>query len=186
MIDLLLLEQAANAVILNCSEKPSPDQLVEVLLDAEKTARQQKKQSNFEELLGTWRLCFVTGTKKARNRAGIVLGSGRYLPNWVRIYLCYSPERIENRVDLGFVKFSLTGPVKFLTPKNLLVFDFTYLIVQVFGVKVYDGYVRGGKISEENFAQESVKKQAFFAYFLLQGKIIAARGRGGGLALWGR
>jgi hypothetical protein len=189
--DLLLLKQAANSVLANTSQKPSPTELVGTLLDGEKLAKHNKKRYSFEELRGTWRLCFITGTKKARNRAGIVLGAGRYVPNWVKIQITYTctendTGKVENVVQFGSLKLSLTGPVKFLAYKNILAFDFTHITVQLFGIKIYDGYIRGGKNSEETFYQTGVGKQAFFAYFLITDEIIAARGRGGGLALWRR
>lgn len=186
-----ILEQAAKSVISKTSEQPSPEQVVNRLLEAEKTAKKIKDCSTLKQLVGTWRLCFITGTKKARNRAGIILGSGRYVPSWLKIYLSYSDTtdttgRVENCVQFSFITLSLTGPTKFLSQKNILAFDFTRMTVQLFGVKVYDGSIRNGKSSEDKFYEEKINKQAFFAYFLREDNIIAARGRGGGLALWGR
>jgi hypothetical protein len=189
-----LLEQAAKSITTNSTSQPSPESLVEALLQAEKTAKKRKVHYSFEQLIGTWRLCFVTGTKKTRQRAGIVLGAGRYIPRWVKLQLCYSaaPTQqqdseagvVENSVELGALKLTLTGPTKFLPKKNILAFDFTRMTVQLFGAKLYKGYIRGGESKEQQFQQESVGKQAFFAYFLVEDKLIAARGRGGGLALW--
>lgn len=176
---------------------PSPD-VVEALLTVEKMAKKAKYQYNFEQLLGKWRLCWITGTKKTRQRAGIMLGAGRYLPNLLKIQLSYSSDGqsseiatlnsgyVENSVQFGFCKISLTGPVKFLTPQNILAFDFTRIKLEIGGIQVYSGTMRGGKASEMNFAQESIRKQAFFSYFLVTDRIMAARGRGGGLALWER
>lgn len=200
MESFLLLEQAAKSTITNFSPKPSPDEIVNALLCVEKNSKRDKKSSFLEQLLGTWQLCFVTGTKKTRQRAGIVLGAGRYLPSWVKIYLSYACNgenelietrfyesgTVENLVELGSLKLSLSGPVKFLSKKNILAFDFTRMTVRLFGIQLYHGYIRGGKTSEEKFYEENVGKQAFFAYFFLGNNCIAARGRGGGLALWGR
>ncbi|MCU0533355.1 MAG: hypothetical protein MUD14_05615 [Hydrococcus sp. Prado102] len=200
MESFLLLEQAAKSAITNLSPKPSPDDLVNALLCVEKNSKRDKKSYSLEQLVGTWQLCFITGTKKTRERAGIVLGSGRYLSSWVKIYLSYSCDRengsletpsyesgtVENLVELGSLKLALSGPVKFLSPKNILAFDFTRMTVRLFGIQLYQGYIRGGKTSEEKFYAERVSKQAFFAYFFVGNRCIAARGRGGGLALWGR
>ncbi|MGK7872415.1 MAG: hypothetical protein AB4426_03620, partial [Xenococcaceae cyanobacterium] len=139
-------------------------------------------------------LCFVTGTKKSRQKAGIVLGAGRYIPPFVKISLNYSqpPEspltqgRVENRVNLAALQLSLTGPVKFLSPKNILAFDFTRINLKLFGVTLYDNYISSGKAKEESFYTEKISHQAFFAYFYISEGAIAARGRGGGLALWSR
>jgi hypothetical protein len=51
---------------------------------------------------------------------------------------------------------------------------------------LYDGYIRKGQEREARFYEQGVKEQAFFTYFLVQNNAIAARGRGGGLALWTR
>jgi hypothetical protein len=76
---LALLEQAAQAILQRGVSKPPGDELVTALLDLEKQARYEKSSHCLRELVGNWRLCFITGTKKARNRAGIVLGAGKYL-----------------------------------------------------------------------------------------------------------
>ena len=76
--------------------------------------------------------------------------------------------------------------VKFLAKKNILAFDFTKATVQILGKTIYNNYIRGGKKSEETFYQKKVKNQAFFGYFFITEKAIAARGRGGGLAIWGK
>jgi hypothetical protein len=174
--------------------KKSPDLVVAELLTAEKEAKKQKISYSFTQLIGTWRLCFITGTKKTRKRAGVILGAGKYLPQFLKITLTYQATedtkpnqgRVENCVDLKLIKLFLTGPVKFLTPQNILAFDFTRMQLKLLGITLYDGYIRSGSEKETNFETESVKKQAFFTYFYLQKSIIAARGRGGGLALWTR
>ena len=58
--------------------------------------------------------------------------------------------------------------------------------VQILGITLYDGYIRGGKVSEESFFQKRIGQQAFFAYFVINPQILAARGKGGGLALWAK
>ncbi len=172
------------------SSLPSPSELVDALLAVEKMARKEKTSYSLEDLIGIWRLRFITGTKKTRQKAGIVLGAGRYIPQFIQISIQYyrhnstSAVRLENSVKLGFLTLSLTGPVKFLAPKNILVFDFTTITVRVLGVKLYDGYIRGGKEKEAEFEAEKIANQAFFVYFLIQNNLIAARGKGGGLALW--
>ena len=202
----VILEQAALASS-DKTDLPSPSSVVAALLAVER-AKQQKISYSFEQLIGTWRLCFVTGTKKSRQRAGIVLGAGRYIPRFVNISLNYSSiepspldrGRVENRVNLAALQLSLTGPVRFLSPKNLLAFDFTRMNLKLFGVTLYNGYIRAGKaedatvkessavsvVREESFYTDKISHQAFFAYFYIGEKAIAARGKGGGLALWSR
>lgn len=170
----------------------SSDKVVTALLAAEKKAKKQKINYSFEQLLGTWRLCFITGTKKTRKRAGIVLGAGRYLPQLIKITITYKKSedsasnrgKVENCVDLKLLKLSLTGPIKFLTPQNILAFDFTRMYLELLGITLYDGYIRSGAAKEASFDNDSIKQQAFFTYFFIDKSVIAARGRGGGLALW--
>lgn len=188
-----ILDEAVN-LSLTRSLLPDPSAVVETLLKAERQARKEKVNYSLEDLIGNWRLCFITGTKKTRQKAGIVLGAGSYIPQFIQISLKYyhpnseSTEevRVQNSVKFGFLTLSLTGPIKFLAPKNILVFDFTTMTIWFLGVKLYDGYIRGGKEKEAKFATEKLSKQAFFVYFLIQNNLIAARGRGGGLALWSK
>lgn len=188
-----ILQQAAKSNV-----KPSSNAVVEALLEAEKTAKKIKTRYSFAQLIGNWQLCFITGTKKTRKKAGIVLGAGRYIPQWIaKISIAYSAEsvaegeekseigRVENSVQVGAIELTLSGPTKFL-PNNILAFDFTRIAVKLLGKTVYQGFIRGGEAREAEFLSLSVGKQAFFAYFLVEDGIIAARGRGGGLALWGR
>jgi hypothetical protein len=188
---LALLEQATQAILQRGVNKPPGDELVAALLALEKEARYDKSSHCFRELVGNWRLCFITGTKKARNRAGIVLGAGKYLFPGIKIEIRFQETtqdqgEIENIVQVGTVRLSVKGPAKFLSKKNLLAFDFTQMRVQLLGITLYDGYIRGGKTSEENFFQKRIGQQAFFAYFVINPQILAARGKGGGLALWAK
>lgn len=193
MQNISILEQATNS-----NPKPSSNAVVAALLAAEKNGKKTKTRYSFQQLIGNWQLCFITGTKKTRKKAGIVLGAGRYIPQWIaKISIAYSAEsvaegeansevgRVENSVKVGTMELTLSGPTKFL-PNNILAFDFTRITVKLLGKTVYQGYIRGGESRETEFLSLSVGKQAFFAYFLVEDGIIAARGRGGGLALWGR
>ncbi len=127
-----VLSQATNAFRGQISTRPKPEILVNALLQAEKAAKQQRLTYNFESLVGKWRLCFATGTKKARERGGIVLGKGLYVPKFVAIHICLSAAlesdlgrgEIGNEVQLGSISLKLTGPAQYLGKKNLLAFDF--------------------------------------------------------------
>jgi len=163
--------------------------VVDALLKAEKAARQQQLAYPFEALCGCWRLCFATGTRK-RKRGGIILGKGFYVPKFVPAYISFSAKEssyqgeISNQVQLGALLLKFTGPCQWLNKKNLLAFDFTQLQLSLFSRAVYTGNVRGGKAKAENFSNQANAKQPFFAFFLVTADFIAARGRGGGLALW--
>jgi hypothetical protein len=187
------LDQAIEFLTTPSATPPAPEAVVEALLMAEKTAKQTKVRHSYPQLLGTWRLGFITGTKRSRQRAGVILGAGRFLPKWVKIQLSYSQlesgqERgtVQNSVELGPLVLILTGSTQFWQKTNILAFDFTRMKVSLSGLKLYEGYIRGGRDREARFYEQSVKEQAFFTYFLVENRCIAARGRGGGLALWTR
>jgi hypothetical protein len=177
------------------SDNPSTVAVVDALLQAEKTAKQQRILYPFESLLGKWRLCFTTGTRKAKQRGGIVLGKGFYVPKVAKAHISFSlPSQaldatanrgeITNQIQFGPVLLKLDGPAKYLGKKNLLAFDFTHMRVSLFGRNVYSGQVRGGKAQSADFHNQPIAKLPFFAFFLVTENFIAARGRGGGLALW--
>ncbi|NDJ22339.1 hypothetical protein GS682_11985 [Nostoc sp. B(2019)] len=185
------LSQAAAAYREQRGTRPSAEILVNALLQAEKAAKQQRLAYSFESLLGKWRLCFATGTKNVRKRGGIVLGKGLYVPKLVAIHIFFSAieqdlgkGEIANQVQLGSVFLKLTGPVQYLSKKNLLAFDFTQMLISLFGRVVYNKQIRSGKVQSEDFYNQPIAKLPFFAFFLVTEDFIAARGRGGGLALW--
>ncbi|NEP62641.1 MAG: hypothetical protein F6K31_37905 [Symploca sp. SIO2G7] len=187
------LDQAIAFLTIPSATAPTAESVVEALLMAEKMAKPSKLSSAYKNLLGTWRLGFITGTKRSRQKAGVILGSGRFLPKWVKIYLSYFQSEaeqeqgtVENFVELGLLKLVVTGPTQFWPKKNILAFDFTRMQVLFSGLKLYDGYIRGGREREANFYDQGLSKQAFFIYFLIENRCLAARGRGGGLALWTR
>ncbi|WP_066381682.1 MULTISPECIES: hypothetical protein [unclassified Anabaena] len=189
---LSTLCQAAAAYRGKNATNPTAKEVVNALLAAEKTAKQQRLTYNFESLVGKWRLCFATGTKKARQRGGIILGNGWYVPQLVTIHISFSvtPEAdfnrggIANQVQLGAILLKLTGPTKYLGKKNILAFDFNQMCLSVFERTIYNKPIRAGKVEAEDFYSQSIGKLPFFAFFLITEDMIAARGRGGGLALW--
>ncbi|NJM71414.1 MAG: hypothetical protein HC862_14945 [Scytonema sp. RU_4_4] len=191
-VTVLLL--AATAYQGQTNNRPCAEVVVNALLQAEKAAKQQRLTYPFESLIGQWRLCFATGTKKVRNKAGIVLGKGFYVPKLAPTHISFnttqavdeipSREEIGNSVQLGPVLLKLEGPAQYLGKKKLLAFDFLQMQVSLFSRVIYSGSIRGGKAQAENFYSQPVSKLPFFAFFLVTEDLIAARGRGGGLALW--
>ena len=175
--------------------RPSPEELLTTLLALEKSAKKERRVYDFEQLLGKWRLTFITGTKKAQKQAGNVLGKGRYLPGFVTVAIAYSadPENdstaewqkgtVLNSVKFGLLNLSVSGPIKFQAQKRLLAFDFTHVTVKLGGIKLYDGDMRGGEATAK-FNAAPIGKLPFFGYFYVEEKAIAARGKGGGVALW--
>lgn len=180
-----------NNAVSSKNSSPKSQILFEALLEAEKHSHKQKLQNEFEQLLGHWQLHFITGTKNSQKKLGNFLGSGFYLPSIFQVIISYSATenvtnkgRIENIVKFGLVKFIIDGPCKFIEKKNIMAFDFTYIKMFILGTKTYGKNIRNGKDSEAKFYETNVSQQAFFSYFYVSENTIAARGRGGGLALW--
>lgn len=193
--EILLLEQAIIEQNNQTSKikLPNSSQVVNALLKQEKTRKQTENNYSLADLIGVWNLRLITGTQKTRKRAGIILGEGKYIPQFIKIQIVYQAEQptsnlgqIINSVTIAFLQLSLTGPIKFIPQKSILVFDFTYLKVSVWGINLYQGYFQAGLSRETEFSQKKLKDQAFFTYFLIKDNFIAARGKGGGLALWSR
>lgn len=190
--DFAALSQAAATYRGEGGKLPSASLMVDALLAAEKAAKQQRLTYNFDSLVGKWRLCFATGTRKVRKRGGIVLGKGLYMPKFAAAHISFSASseqdlgrgEIGNQVQVGPVLVKLTGPAKYLGKKNLLAFDFTQMQISLLSRVVYNGQIRSGKVQNGDFYNQPIAKLPFFAFFLVTKDFIAARGRGGGLALW--
>jgi hypothetical protein len=191
MIDFINI---LNQVVDKQQKSPSTQDTFTALLNAEKHSHRNKPHYQFEQFLGSWQLCFINGTNKSRSQFATLLKDGFYLPPLIPIKITYSASpddetklhqgRVSNTVTVGLVQFTLEGPCKFIEKKNILAFDFTYLTMFILGKKIYSQNIRGGKKSDEKFFSQSISRQAFFSYFLVTDTFIAARGRGGGLALW--
>lgn len=185
------LAQAAKSFRDSNKTRPKADFVVNALLQAEKTAKQQKLTYPFTSLSGNWRLCFATGTRKVRKRGGIILGKGFYMPLFVPAYISFSTldtstnqGEISNQIKLGEFSLKLSGLTQYISKKNLLAFDFHSMQISLFNYKVYDGNMPGSQTNTSNFYDQKIAKLPFFAFFVITENFIAARGRGGGLALW--
>jgi hypothetical protein len=175
------------------SNRPDAKTVVEALLQAEKVAKQEHLSYPVESLLGQWQLWFTTGTRKQRS-GGIALGKGIYLPQFVQAQIGFEPAdasessaaplKINNQLQLGPIGFQVFGPARYPGKKNLLAFDFTQARFVIWNKALYQGNFRGGKAQANPFHQQPIAKLPFFAFFLVTDTFIAARGRGGGLAIW--
>ena len=186
------LTLAAAAFRDGTGNRPKANAVVNALLQVEKLAKQQRLSYPLESLLGHWRLCF-TAPRKAHLRGGIALGKGLYVPQIARAHISFSNQaptsgqsagiEISNSLQFSPLLFKLTGPAQYLGKKNKVKFDFTYMQLCLFGRAVYSGKFRSGTKAID-FYEQSVSRLPFFAFFLMTEDFIAARGRGGGLALW--
>ena len=185
---------AAAAFRNGTGDRPEAKAVVNALLQAEKVTKQQRLTYPLANLLGHWRLCF-TAPRQAHLKGGMALGRGFYVPQLAPAQISFSNQtptpshsqgkvEIGNQIQFGPVLFKLTGPAQYLGKKNLLKFDFTHMQLCLFSRAVYSGKFRGGKATAVDFYDQSIAKLPFFAFFLMTEDFIAARGRGGGLALW--
>ncbi|MEB3358236.1 MAG: hypothetical protein VKK04_16040 [Synechococcales bacterium] len=198
------LDQAVQYLTGTAPRPPAAPALVAALEQAEKAARQLKVPCTYDQLVGTWRLRFITGTKRSRQQAGGLLGAGRFLPSWLAIQITYTstpPHQdaqmaafltefqggtVQNTVRLAGLCLEVAGPTRLWPGTHILAFDFPRLALSVAGLSLYQGYIPQGKDRETRFYNQPLKEQAFFNYFLIEDTHLAARGRGGGLALWVR
>lgn len=190
------LTQTAIAYLQNRRDRPTPAEVVAAMVAVERSRK--RGAVTLPELLGTWRLAFVTGTTKTRQRAGKAIGAGRYLPPIPKITLAYHVDSVDpsetsvslgraiNTVAIGALKLTVTGPIEAIAGKRMLAFDFTRWSVAIGGWVVYRGEIGGGAASDATFADRPLKERPFFNYFWVSETAIAARGKGGGLALWVR
>lgn len=182
------IEQAV-AYLHQRDERPHPTDVVQALVLAEKQSKKVKQHHSYAQLVGSWRLGFVSGTQfvRVRPEAKPVKrpGKGRFLPNLTKIEITYTEaSTVENAVSIGPLQLRLTGPTCFWPSTNSLAFDFTHLNASVGPLTLYDGGIRGGTERNQTFKAQSLRDQAFFTFFLVEETYIAARGKGGGLALW--
>ncbi|NJL44967.1 MAG: hypothetical protein HC922_02910 [Leptolyngbyaceae cyanobacterium SM2_3_12] len=172
--------------------RPSGQQVTTALLETERWTKQQRQLLPVEALLGSWRLCF-TAPKKPAFKAGQPVGKGFYIPRLVQAWISFSQDNpddgsltVQNQLWVGPVQIRFSGPAKFLAKKNLLAFDFVRLEVFLSHWRLLNQPVRGGKAKVADFGATSIAKLPFFAFFAATDQYIAARGRGGGLALWAK
>ena len=181
---------AATAFQTNQSRRPDGTTLTAALLELEKLAKQNRQMIPLETVLGRWRLCFSAG-KQARYKSGQPMGSGFYIPKLAIAHITFTPNTnnseqltIANDLRIGPFQIRFTGPARYPGKKNLLAFDFTYLEVRCLNLPLYRGTVKSKKRQDQPFEATAIAKLPFFAFFTATENYIAARGRGGGLAIW--
>lgn len=180
---------------LKFSQKEDLESIMLALLQLEKQAKREKLHLPCTHLIGRWRLVFI-GKKQSPNATiDRLKGSGKTLPSWFNIQLIYQgldshnePQLdqgfIRNRVEIGGLVLELSGPWMYYSTSRIMAFDFLYLKIELLGRSLFSIPVRGGKNAEDQFWDQPLKEKAFFKYFEVTPHAIAARGKGGGIALW--
>jgi hypothetical protein len=173
-----------SAAILNrvaTVNRPSSAEVIEALLSTEKALKKTPVDIPLAAIEGTWRLQFASGAKKTKR--GLKLGRGYYLPSWVYAAISFEAAgKIQNQLRLGGLEIRFTGPCRAHDKQNIMVFDFTQLQVLIGEKVIYSRSIN--KYPVEEFGARSIAKLPFFVFLWAGGRSIAARGRGGGLAVW--
>jgi hypothetical protein len=173
-----------SAAILNrvaTVHRPSPAEVIEALLSTEKALKKTPVDISLAAIEGTWQLRFASGAKKTRR--GLKLGKGYYLPSWVYAAISFeSTGKIQNQLRLGGIEIRFTGPCRAHDKQNIVVFDFMQLQVLIGEKIIYSRSIN--KYPVEEFGTRSIAKLPFFVFLWVGERSIAARGRGGGLAVW--
>ncbi|MCU0524168.1 MAG: hypothetical protein MUF72_05035 [Elainella sp. Prado103] len=209
-----VLMAVAQSAQTRSADRPTPNQVIEALIAAEKATKHQHRTYTPDELIGQWRLYFATGVRK-RQQGGITLGRGFYLPGFVQAQIGFDRAegfvagdvqnsedsnthppaqpldetldpahlQIRNQLRVGLFRLGFLGPARYRSPKNLLAFDFTQIQFDFLTTALYHGKFRRGK-TQTPFEQRPIAQLPFFSFFLVTDQMIAARGRGGGLAIW--
>ncbi len=170
------------------SPRPRAAATVMALLQTEESIRRTRSQFIESDLLGNWRLHFVSAGKVNLISKRL---RGFFLPSFLPAQIGFhrndtddsAPLCVTNQITIGLIKLKFTGPARFESKKNLLGFDFTRLEVIALGQRVYEGAVPSSR-THQKFQDISIGKLPFFAFFAVTDNFIAARGRGGGLAMW--
>jgi hypothetical protein len=178
--------------------------VVEALLNAEKRAKQQHLQFAQDSLLGTWQLCFTTTGKTHFKQGQVTRRGGFYVPRFAIAQISFTqaqstdavdfaPLEIGNQAQIGSLLFRVAGQARYQPKKNLLAFDFEQMQLRLLGrwPRISQGLTLfQGKFPSRNgaiaFLEQPIAKLPFFAFFWVTPTAIAARGRGGGLAIWVR
>jgi hypothetical protein len=173
---------------------------VEDVCDAIAACEKSKFEVTAEMLNGEFELIYTTGTNK--NKANVNRnGDGTYFPIKAVQSFDIENERIRNGVYVGPIKFFFDGPFVWRQKLKMLEFTFTKCSIGIASAiqsfNIDDGKWERVKAAEEKVSEgqgaiakssESSKPGAnpFFKFVYADDVCIAARGRGGGLAMWKR
>lgn len=178
---------------------PPPATTIAALLQVEKAAKQHRHSYPLAALLGDWQLGFTT-TGKVTLRQGVVTQSrGFYLPRLIQAQISFIPVppppespgiepdlAMRNQLRMGPLSFQVEGPARYLAPRNLLAFDVNRAQLRVGGLPLYQGAFPNRRAQTGSFQNCPLAQLPFFSFFWVTSTAIAARGRGGGLAIWVR
>jgi len=131
-----------------------------------------------EKLTGDWRLIYTTGTAKTEKEVGRI----NYVPIVAVQRFDMDKKFIRNGVYLGPLSLEFEGTFRWIEERRRLEFDFDALKVCGFELELPD-FVRSAMGMRSS---TPYKRQPAFDFVAADGQVVAARGAGGGVALWVR
>jgi len=157
----------------------------EALLELERRSRSLGTGLEAEELLGAWQLV-QTWPKGQNEPAAASSWLLRSLAAQLRIEAGPSPGqlRLANRVSLGALSLEFSGQGQLKGRRPLLVFWFERLQLQLGNLKLLDRAIAKPEPAKLPFFALIARGQDRDGQGLAARQWLAARGRGGGLALW--
>mmetsp|Transcript_48543 Transcript_48543/g.140657 ORF Transcript_48543/g.140657 Transcript_48543/m.140657 type:complete len:293 (+) Transcript_48543:62-940(+) len=153
-----------------------PEEVFEAIRLLEK-AKDVAGDSGFASFLtGDWRLIYTTGTKKTEDEIGRV----NYVPITAVQRFNMQEKFIRNGVYLGPISLEFEGSLRWIEDRRRLEFDFEDLKICGVSLPLPD-FVRSAAGMKSS---APYKKQPAFNFVAVDERIAAARGAGGGVALW--
>ena len=159
MSPIEILEQAAQKAF-SSADRPAAAAVRAACLEAEKNGKRSKEKYAFAQLVGDWRLCFITGTKKTQKKSGSSHGS-RSISAEAGLYFSFlCTQRAAagkfGRDSLRRGQLQTTSSLQGFTYRSrarrssyrlrtLWLLTFTRMVVRVYGVKLFDGFIRKGE-----------------------------------------
>ena len=160
------------------TRETAPEEVFDAIRVLEK-AKNRTGDSGFSKYLtGDWRLIYTTGTRKTEDEVGRI----NYVPITAVQRFDMEKKFIRNGVYLGPISLEFEGSFRWIEERRRLEFDFEELKICGFSLSLPDGLrsMAGMKSSTP------YKRQPAFDFVAIDDQIAAARGAGGGVALWAR
>lgn len=153
-----------------------PEEVFQAIRTLEK-AKDSSGDSGFSSFLtGDWRLIYTTGTKKTEDEIGRV----NYVPIIAVQRFDMEKKYIRNGVYLGPISLEFEGVFTWIEDRRRLEFDFEDLKVCGISLPLPD-FIRSAAGMKSS---TPYKTQPAFNFVAVDERIAAARGAGGGVALW--
>jgi hypothetical protein len=183
----MILRRAAEGARAGTSKsRPPATTVTRALLQLEREQKRNKSATSMDALAGRWQL---TVTGKVGRKVGL-LERPLYFP--VAAHQTFTPDpsagsetgTFDNRISAGGCSLRFRGPYRWIARMNRLEFTFSSCTVKLgplgpFSFNNLDP--AGGALGTR-----TAKTLPFFTFFLARNGLAAARGRGGGVALYRR